>query len=591
MSTAEPTLHAPPAPDPWGGRRVVKLAGLVLLTTLVLHAPRVAFPVLLYDDFWFLRDSWTWRAACDNLWKPVNEHAMPLNRLTTWVLVWLAGSAPALPYVLALQGPLALLVCTALVYFFLARELGHPVYGLAGMALFGVTSQFVEAVSWYAATFALIALAFLLLGLLAAQGWRRHPRPRHLLGCVLWPALAPSCFAGGVLAGPLCALYLLLPPPRGAARPRGWPLVAAAPLLGTALFLAVSLPRVGGAIVHAEHYDGKSAFEAIRLDVGLVYSARSLADNLLLGTFGISGVVLPAVVVLFVLAGMVAAGAWWWRRASHRPLLLLGLAFVFSSYLLVYSARAEWKYEQIVVWSRYQVFAHAGLVLFLAGGLPRWHSWLTAGSGRWAPTRGRVWLTALLVFWVTQTLRCLPFLYIQQNNGPRQHAQLRRIEAVDGLCRRHQIAAADARAALEPLPMIYGEEENGWELLRGSDDPRATDPAEVRRLLGASQIEQLGEAGGDQLRAGHEVSAARPLAHLLRAGPEQPLLQLVQVALQLLEVLRPDPGLRRVDALVALPAHLVEQQRAVPRHQPPAAGGEQQQRRRRALADHDAGRR
>ncbi|HKB37592.1 MAG TPA: hypothetical protein VKD72_14180 [Gemmataceae bacterium] len=494
---------------PWGRKRVVLLAGLILLTALVLHAPRVAFPMLGWDDFWFLRDSWTWSAAWNNLWQPINDHAMPLSRVTTRLLVGLSGCAAALPYVLGLQGPLVVLACMGLLYLFLRRELGHPVYGLVGMAAFGVTSRYEQAVSWYCATFMLVSLAFILLALLAAQRWHQRRRLHSLLACMFWTAAAATCFSGGVLGGPLVALYLLLPP-SGAPAPQartGWRwrslLPPLAPLLGTALFLAVSLPRTAKAILHAEHYEGKTALEAFHPGKALVYSCRSLVDNLFLGSFGISGVTCYPFLVALLLMGLLWAAVWWWRGAPHRRLLLLGLAFIFSSYFLIYGARSEWPYEQMIFWSRYQVFSHLGLVLFLAGGLPRWEGWLVAGTGRWAPAQNRIWLTALLAFWVIQMPRTLPFRFEPQQHvqlrrldeiplaigralhlSAQQHAQLRLLDEMDARCRRYHIDAASARAVLPPLELVDCDEpKNGWDFLRGSDDPHPIDPAEVRRLL------------------------------------------------------------------------------------------------------------
>jgi hypothetical protein len=474
---------------PWRKQRVFLLAGCILLTALALHTPQLLFRMLLTDDFGFVLQSWTWSTALDHLWVPVNEHAMPLNRLTTWALIRLAGCASALPAVLGTQGPLALCVCMGLLYLFLRRELGHPVYGLAGMTFFGVTSQYEQAVSWYAATFALISLAFVLLGLLSAQAWRRDGRVRHLVACVLWTALAPSCFAGGILAGPLCALYLLSSPPgEVVARPGRSGrtlLVGLLPVLGTGLFLAVSLPRTARVILHARHYDGKTALEAFHPDVALLYSARSLVDNTLLGTLTGVNVICPLVVVPFVLVLLLAAGAWWWWRAPHRSLLLLGLGFIGCSYFLIYGTRSEWPYERLVSWSRYQVFSHLGLVLFLSGGLPRWRGWLVAGegrAGRLAPTRNVLWLAVLVGLGITQVWRSLPYY------DPHQAEQLRLVDAVDARCRQYHISASDARAALEPMPMVNGGEEDwcrcsAWDLLRGSDDPRPVEPEEVRRLL------------------------------------------------------------------------------------------------------------
>jgi hypothetical protein len=65
-----------------------------------------------------------------------------------------------------------------------------------------------------------------------------------------------------------------------------------------------------------------------------------------------------------------------------------------------------------------------------------------------------------------------------------QSADLRRIEAMDMLCRRHQIDAAVAREVLEPFHIVAsGETMNAWELLRGSSEPRPHSLDDARALL------------------------------------------------------------------------------------------------------------
>src|SRR5207245_7327026 len=120
-----------------------------------------------------------------------------------------AGPVTALPRVAGLQGPMALLLATWLVYLFVRREMGHSFYGLVAMILFGISLKYFEAVSWFAGSFITVTLVLILLSLLAAQSWRRTARPSRLACCVFVAALAPLWFATGILAGPLCCLYLL----------------------------------------------------------------------------------------------------------------------------------------------------------------------------------------------------------------------------------------------------------------------------------------------------------------------------------------------------------------------------------------------
>lgn len=205
----EPAATVPPGPT----RR---LAFGVLVAVVVLNLYPVLRPMLLCDDFQVLVRGWTWERTRATWWEPQNEHAMPLGRLSTRLVVWLAGRPTHLPCAAALHGPLFLLLALALLYLFVSRELCHPFYGVAGMAIFGVTTLYQQAVSWFAASFAVPALCTLLLGLLAAQRWRESGRFLWLGLCALACALAPGWFASGVLAGPLCALYLILaaPPPQ-----------------------------------------------------------------------------------------------------------------------------------------------------------------------------------------------------------------------------------------------------------------------------------------------------------------------------------------------------------------------------------------
>ncbi|HEX5269139.1 MAG TPA: hypothetical protein VFW33_01565, partial [Gemmataceae bacterium] len=300
-------------------RKPVLLAlAAVSAAVLALYARWVVRPFLLVDDFQILLHSWTWRQTWDDLWVPANEHAMPLGRLTTWALVQIAGGAAAVLRVAALQGPLALVAGVLLLYLFVRRELGHPFYGLAAAALFGVSTVYEQAVYWFSASFSILTLDTVLLALLAAQQWRRSRRPAFLALCVLAVALAPAWFASGILAGPLCALYLLAPEHdtdssfRGTIK-RG--LVALLPLLGGALFLAVSLPRTARSIMHLPHYGEKTALQSFHPVQGLQYTLWSVVENLLLGQLGVSSVNVPWGLAVAVWPMLVVVAAWWWRGA------------------------------------------------------------------------------------------------------------------------------------------------------------------------------------------------------------------------------------------------------------------------------------
>src|SRR5205085_321171 len=94
-----------------------------------------------------------------------------------------------------------------------------------------------------------------LLALLAAQRWRQTGSGLALAMSAVWSLLAPCWFASGILAGPLCALYLLplLRCEREGDTEVKFPfrsrlnqfLLALVPILGTTHFLAYSLPLNG----------------------------------------------------------------------------------------------------------------------------------------------------------------------------------------------------------------------------------------------------------------------------------------------------------------------------------------------------------
>ncbi|HXG13455.1 MAG TPA: hypothetical protein VNK04_27095 [Gemmataceae bacterium] len=363
--------------------RIWLVAGAAGLAMLALYAYPTLRPLLLQDDSQILLKSANWQRAWQNLWLPSNEHAMPLGRLSTWLLIKVAGRPTAVPYAAGLQGVIALLAGMGLVYLFVRRELGQPLYGLTAMALFGVSTVYQQAVYWFAASFAVLALDILLLALLAAQRWRQTGQPRALALCVAAAALAPAWFAAGILAGPLCCLYLLISDRKQSSAGAGRLAAAQAlvpylcslvPLVGSLIFLMVSLPRTAQHILHLEHYQQKTALEAFQPLTGLEYTGRSLVENLALGMFGLAGVELPGWAILVGLGALTAAGWWWWRGVPQRPLLVLGLGLILSSYLLVYSARADWGYAGMSQpnWSRYHLLPQLGLTLFLCGGLPHW---------------------------------------------------------------------------------------------------------------------------------------------------------------------------------------------------------------------------
>ncbi len=466
------------APDPTtpadaAGRRRARLLLLgIFAATLFVHVQSLVAPALRYDDFVIVEQSLTWAEARANLWVPVNEHCWPVFRVATWAAAWTAGGAANLPLACALAVRLMLLGTVALVYRFATRERGHPFYGLVAAAVFGVTAVYQEAVFWYAAAPAVGAAAFTLAALLGAQSWGMRRSGAGLVGACVWSLLAPGWYAGGVLTGPLCALYLWS---------TGRRVAAAVPLAGAVAYLAVALSLSGDRILHADHHNGRTTAEAFDPLVGAVSTGRAVVDNLALGAVGVAGFSCPPPVAAVGLAAVTYLVVRWWRRAPRRDLVVLGGAFVVLHFGLVFGARAVWPYDTMLRgWSRYNLFPWLGVVLGLVGGLRRSGggdapSGLTAAEAR----RLGIATVALLVVNLPRGILGTPPAVAGQPEV------LTRVDVVDATCRAEGIPPDAARRALDPLAMPGDPGFSAWKLLRGASAVRPRTHDEVRALLAA----------------------------------------------------------------------------------------------------------
>jgi hypothetical protein len=455
----------------------------ILLASALLYLQPTLRSSLQVDDFQILAGSWTWERTYASLWVPQNEHAMPLGRLTTWALVQIAGRQSAMPLLCSLHGPLALLLGIPLLYLFVRRELGSPFLGLIAAAVYGISSVYEQAVVWFAASFSILTLDTFLLALLAAQAWRQSQRYVWLVLCAVACALAPTWFASGVLVGPLCVVYLLWPnphPKNGSTIVRAYLRqlsFALAPLAGTALFLGISLPRTMQYIMHLEHYGEGDAVRSFKPLIGLDSTYRSIVENLLLGSVGIGSVDVPRGLVWVAWTVLLIVGVWWWRGAGRgRILILVGTATIFAAYLLVYSARADWRYENYMNqpnWTRYHLLPQLGLALVLVGGLTRWSFFLAKILSRWHLAAIAALIGALFVLQLPRI-----FLTTLSEDSPEQLQALRRVEAVDAICRREGISADVAVVAMhrkngieEPQWWQRVEVDQHWDELGAFDIP------------------------------------------------------------------------------------------------------------------------
>lgn len=436
---------------------------------LGLHARSLLQPQLYYDDFGIAIQSLTWARTCDNLQVPVNEHWWPLTRLGAWLVVECAGGASALPLAAAVATRLVLIATILLVFLFVKRERGHAFFGLVGATLFGISAVYLEAVYWSAATPAIAAAATTLFALLGAQRWRQTGRRTALAGSAFGAALAPGWFAGGILAGPLAALYLV------ASNRRSWRGPAAVPMLGSLAYLALAY-SIAGSAVRAQVESRPSLTDS--LQIGIVNTGRSIVDNLALGAVGVSGVSFPIPIVVVGLLLLAIVAAWWWRRAPSRELIVLGLGFILLSDLLIFTARAGFPWEETLSgWSRYNVWPWLGVTLIVCGGISRPHGCTGDALGNREALVLILLMAALFAVQFPRAIRETPAC------DPTQKEALDRVDRVDARCRLHRISADDARRALPPAPLLYFPEGSAWMLLRGGRDPAPLGDSEIRRLL------------------------------------------------------------------------------------------------------------
>src|SRR5216684_1496259 len=477
---------------------VLLLLAAAILGMVSLHVYPLLHPWIFDDDFTLLTDAWDWATTRQNLWAPFNDNVCPMERLAPFGLVQVAGRITAFPRVASLQGPIALALAMVLVYLFVKREMGHRFYGLVASIVFGVSLKYNQAVTWYSASFLTLMLVTLLLALLSAQNWRQTGRLSSMIWCIVWVTLAPAWFPSGILAGLWCFLYLA--PQEDELRPlsRRERSMALLPFLGTLAYLAISLPQNLDRLFVAKRIGGQNLTQTFNPIVGLGYTARSIVDNLIFGALGASGSTCPTWLVPILLALLGLAGYWWWRQAPRRRLMLLGCSLILFSYWLTYSARASLPYDgqehSVSQWNRYHLLPYLGLVFFACGGLPSRRGTLFQLDASGSLTRGQVGALSLLIAILVGLQFPVSWIGHQRTDydAEPQMAVLRHIEEVDARCQANRISAETARQALGFLEIPYSTTPgagyppliNGWQWLRGSDEPMPYDDLdEVRRML------------------------------------------------------------------------------------------------------------
>jgi hypothetical protein len=141
-------------------------------------------------------------------------------------------------------------------------------------------------------------------------------------------------------------------------------------------------------------------------------------------------------------------------------------------------------------WNRYHLLPQLGLALLISGALPaRLGARLTATLSR--PQIGAIALLLGLCFLIQLPRSVVTYgVFFSPIDD-----MLQRIDQVDRCCQEHHISAAGAREVLGTLDLsAWCGEIDGWQLLRGSDEPHSLSVAERRRLL--APYVQAASSGG-----------------------------------------------------------------------------------------------
>jgi hypothetical protein len=284
-------------------RRLIGPATILIVTglALVLHLDPLRTYRLHSDDFPYVADARTLPRAIDKLFVPHNTHIVPAWRLLTCGVVATAGRLDRLQGVLAEAGFGMLLLTAALATRFVARETGRAAWGLVVFTFLTVNSLMTPAATWYSAGQVLGASIGILTMLLLLQGWRRVAGAWRLFLTIPAAWLAGGMWTVGHVAGPVGAVYLWAD---GRRRCR-W--AAAVPLLAS-LSAACAALYLGGRYIDATiSFHGRTAAQALNLDMGVSHTLQAIIERLIFGNLGLDVRADPAQAAVL---GLAIAACW-----------------------------------------------------------------------------------------------------------------------------------------------------------------------------------------------------------------------------------------------------------------------------------------
>src|SRR5271157_3326547 len=342
-----------------GSRQVVLLVLALLALPWWLLSDQLNYSALSGDEFVYVADARDGPRMLSNLFKPHNTHIVPLFRLWTFALVEASGRLSRLPEALSWGSYCTFAIALLLVGHLVHRATHRPVAGLAAMATLGLSTVTEPVIVWYSAGQALCAGSAIVASLIALEGWLSRGGVWRLGLAAVSGIAAPLFWSGGMLAGPVAAVYLWS---RGQPRDRR----AAVAILVLTGCLAGLLVRSVSRQIEQAIESGRRRFGVVEKATQAVRStAIAIPEVLVLRNLGIDAALTGAQGVV-----LCCALGWWWSRTGPgraSRLEAAGAVLVVGSYLMVYYFRGYMPHEDMRSVGWYHGIPEIGAVLFAAG--------------------------------------------------------------------------------------------------------------------------------------------------------------------------------------------------------------------------------
>lgn len=468
-------------------------------------------PQLKGDDFAYVAQSGADSEPLRALFQPHNAHVVPLFRIWTAAIRSAAGSLAALPLWLSLANFAALMGTLLLAGHLVAVETRRTTYGLMAVALIGLSTVLRQSIVWYAAGQSLVAACLAALALVLAQAYRMRGRAGWLAASCGAVCAAALVWGGGLCAGPAVTAYLAHSPDR---RKR---VLSYLPLLCSCVLALFFFIVASGSIQRVAAVESALPFP-VALARPLVHTCQAVVEALMFGNLGLDArtsggqaCVMVATILVVWITRVARRG-----RPSPYPLEWAGLVLVCVPYLMAFTLRRGYAYENLRDMGWYNTLPQLGAVLFGMGWLGMREAALP-GRPAHATLGGIVNVAALVTImlclhvprahqmmieseppmtesererFLIPELQRLRSIYVYSERADRQRRALVRLDQLDEQARRLGLSRASLRSAFGPVRVP------GW-------------PAALVEL-DAFDLLKVRPDGGPQLSPG-QVRALAPL--------------------------------------------------------------------------------